>query len=258
MSFFSKGRNILQMNKNTPTAAVLLIGNELLSGRTEDLNLNYIARRLNDVGVHLNECRMVRDDETQIIETLNTLRDMYTYIFTTGGIGPTHDDITTHCVAKAFKVEIERNHTVAEALRIRSNGRATEETYKMADFPMGAHLIPNPESAAPGYYIGNVYVLAGIPKIMQVMLEGVLPLLEHGTPVLSKSVDVMTGESQISAPLAAVQAQFPQVELGSYPFKLSNTHGTSLVVRGTDREKVEQAFAGIHTFLAEMGAEIRD
>ena len=245
------------MNTPTsPTAAVLLIGNELLSGRTEDANLNYIARRLNDVGIKLTESRVVRDDETAVADALNTLRAQYTYVFTTGGIGPTHDDITHQCVAKAFKVALETRDDVVEMINASyDKSRMTKATYNMAQYPVGADTVLTSASSIPVCRMENVFVLAGIPTVMQSMFESILPTLTHGETIYTKSVEVMLGEGKVSAELAKVQQKFPQVEIGSYPFKREDKHGTSLVTRGTNREAVDKAHADITQFLTHLGAE---
>jgi molybdopterin-biosynthesis enzyme MoeA-like protein len=241
----------------TPTAAALIIGNELLSGRTQDANLNQIARRLNDVGIALREARFVRDEEAEIGRALNALREEYTYVFTTGGIGPTHDDITAASVAKAFGVPVLRNEEVVSMLKKTRGASITEAALTMADYPEGARLLPMQEGVPPGFYLGNVFVLAGVPHIMQVMLEGAVPLLQQGENFYTRSVDVIMGESQISQRFQAVQAQHPGLELGSYPFRAGSRYGTSLVVRGTDREDVDMAFQKVKGFLADIGAETR-
>ncbi|MDD9911511.1 MAG: competence/damage-inducible protein A [Alphaproteobacteria bacterium] len=239
-----------------PTAAALIIGNELLSGRTADANLNVIARRLSDVGVHLQEARFVRDDDAEIVETLNQLREKYTYVFTTGGIGPTHDDITAACVAKAFGVSLVRDDDTVRMLKGRGKP-TTEATFKMADFPEGAELIRLPDGIPPAFYIGNVFALAGIPNVMRMMLEGAIPLLQQGEEIHTLSVDALVPENKISASFGVVQEQFPDVELGSYPFKTADKYGTSLVVRGTNRKKVETAFGQVQKFLQEIEAPTR-
>jgi molybdopterin-biosynthesis enzyme MoeA-like protein len=242
---------------STPTAAALIIGNELLSGRTQDANLNQLARRLSDVGIALREARFVRDEEAEIVSALNALRAGYTYVFTTGGIGPTHDDITAASVAKAFGVPVLRNEEVANMLKRTRGANMTDATLTMADYPEGVRLLPLQDGVPPGFYLGNVFVMAGVPHIMQVMLEGALPLLEQGENFHTRSVDVIMGEGQISQRFQAVQAQYPGLELGSYPFRAGSRYGTSLVVRGTNREAVEAAFHKVEGFLADMGAETR-
>lgn len=240
-----------------PTAAVLLIGNELLSGRTPDANLNYIARRMTDIGVKLTECRVILDNVDTIANTVNDLRKKYTYVFTTGGIGPTHDDITIESIAKAFNVPVERNEHVVDIFKTHFGDRATPATFKMADFPQGAELIHNTATIAPGCKIENVFIMAGIPNIMQAMLETIIPTLTQGDTIYTHSVDVLVGESRVSAQLEDVQNKFPTVDIGSYPFKDGERHGTSLVTRGTNRDDVESSFAAINAFLDDIGAEKR-
>ena len=241
----------------SPTAAVIIIGNEILSGRTADVNLNAIARRLMDVGVQLKEARFVRDEKDAIITTVNALRVGHDYVFTTGGIGPTHDDITVESVAEAFSVPVSSNAKVADMLKRTRGSKFNNATLKMALYPEGAQLIPTPEPAPPGFCMGNVYVLAGVPSIMQDMLEGVIPLLDQGAEIHSESVDVLLGESQISEPLAEVQTHFQDVEIGSYPFRAGEKYGTSLVVRGVSRKSVDSAFAHVKSFLEKMNAPVR-
>lgn len=248
------------MNRDSsPTAGVLIIGNEILSGRTQDVNLNAIARRLEDIGVDLNEARVVPDDAEAIIAALNALRQQHTYVFTTGGIGPTHDDITTACVAQAFQVPVERNQTVLEMLKRTRADNFREATAKMADYPASddVQLIRAPDGVPPGYRIGNVFVLAGVPSIMQTMLEAVLPLLAQGDPVHSKSVDVMMGESMVADMLRNVQDKFPKLDIGSYPFRTDNVVGTSVVTRGTDADAVNTAHDLILQGLEQIGAVVR-
>ncbi len=244
---------------STPTAAMVVIGNENLSGRTPDANVNHLARRLSDMGIQLTEVRMVRDVESEIVIAVNALRQANTYVFTTGGIGPTHDDITAKSVARAFGVELYKNKDVVENLtRVIGPEKVTEATFKMALFPLGAELIDNPVSAAPGFRMENVYVMAGIPKIMQAMLDAVLPSLKRGEEIYSKSVDIYAGESRISEGFETIQNRYPRIELGSYPFRHGDKHGTSLVVRGTDKGQVEEAFSDIHHLIDEIGAVIRE
>ena len=236
-----------------PTIAVLLIGNELLSGRTADANLNYIARRLTDEGLRLMEARVVRDDPAAIVAALKALSKAYDFVFTTGGIGPTHDDITVSCVAQAFGVGISRNSKVEAALQQALGSRATPATFKMADYPDGARLIPNGATPASGFMLENVIVMAGIPRIMQAMFEAALPLLPKGAQTFSLSLDTTLIESQISLKFEDIQRLYPQVELGSYPFTQEDRRGTSLVVRGTDRAQVDAAFEAVQTMVADLG-----
>lgn len=245
---------------SSPTAAVLLIGNELLSGRTADANLNYLARRMTDIGIKLQECRVIRDDVQTIADTVNTLRKTHTYVFTTGGIGPTHDDITMESIAKAFGVNVERYDEVAEAFtkHYAALGKpTTAATFKMADFPAGAELIHNSATHAPGAKMENVYIFAGIPKIMQAMLEAVIPTLTQGDTIYTHSIDVYLSESQAASALEDVQNQFPALDIGSYPFKDGERYGTSLVTRGTNQKDVDTSYAAIQSFVDNLGAEVR-
>lgn len=245
------------MTSDTPTCAVLIIGNEILSGRTADANLGYIARRCDEIGLHLAESRIVRDVEEDIIAAINALRARYTYVFTTGGIGPTHDDITIESIAKAFGVPVERNEQVAAELTARYADRMTPAVLKMADFPNGARLIANAVTYAPGCAVGNVFVFAGIPRIMQSMFEATVPLLRVGKPMHSRSIDAYISESTLSIPFEQIQAENPQVELGSYPFRTGERSGTSLVCRGRDARQVEKAFSSVEMMLDTLGAEKR-
>ena len=238
-----------------PTCAVVLIGNELLSGRTEDANMNHIARRMADIGIRFLECRVIPDDKDVIVATLRELKEKYTYVFTTGGIGPTHDDITVECVAHLFQVPVERNAATVKAFEAYYKERMNEGVLKMADFPKGAELIANSLSIAPGFRFENVYCMAGVPKIMRVMLEGIIPSLRKGSEVFSKSVDVYAGESVISAEFERVQKQFSDVEMGSYPFAFEGKGCTSLVLRSDNTASLQQAYQNVISFLGHLGVE---
>jgi molybdenum cofactor synthesis domain-containing protein len=240
------------------TAALCIIGNEILSGRTQDKNLAYIGGRLNALGIRLAEVRVVRDDEAAIVEAVRALSERYTYVFTSGGIGPTHDDITTACIAKAFGAEVERN---AEAMRRLTAHYANtgiefnEARRKMADIPVGAELIDNPVSAAPGFIIGNVHVLPGVPRIMQAMFEGLAGRLTGGAPVLSHTVACTIGEGTVAAGLGEIQARYPDVEIGSYPYFRAGQFGTSLVLRATDADRLAAAADEVRALVRSLGAE---
>lgn len=228
-----------------PTAAIIIIGNEILSGRTLDINTQYIAQKLSTVGIDLCETRTIPDRHDFIVDTIKPLKEKYTYIFTTGGIGPTHDDITSRAIADLFKVPLELNpdaykiiHDFYASLKHELN----EARIKMAYIPKGGRLIENPISGAPGFVIGNVYVMAGIPGIMQAMLGQILPTLNHGHPIQSKTIDLSIGESIIAKDLAVLQNKYPEIEMGSYPFKINDKHGTSLVLRSVDTTKLEEAY----------------
>lgn len=239
------------------TAAVLIIGNEILSGRTGDANLRHIATQLAALGVRLCEARVVRDDEAAIVAAVNALRAAYDYVFTTGGIGPTHDDITSAAVAKAFGVKLERNPAAEQRLlRHYRPEDLNPARLRMADLPVGATLIDNPISQAPGIRVGNVFVLAGVPRIMQAMFDALRPLLEGGAPLLSHALGLYVAEGVIAAGLGAVQARHDDVEIGSYPFYRRDRLGTVIVARGTDRAVLAAAIAEVRSLAESLGAEI--
>jgi molybdenum cofactor synthesis domain-containing protein len=221
-------------------AALIIIGNEILSGRTKDKNLAYLAEWLNEIGIQLYEVRVIRDDENEIIDCVNLLRRKYNYVFTTGGIGPTHDDITTESIAKAFNVKLETN---PEALKILQSyykeGELNEARLKMTLLPKGAELVENPVTKAPGFKMENVFVMAGIPSIMQGMLEGAKIFLKIGNKMTSKSIDVFMPESYVAEELSKIQDNYPEVEIGSYPFNKEGQFGTSLVMRSANLNTLE-------------------
>lgn len=240
------------------TAAMLIIGNEILSGRTKDKNVGFIAEELTAMGIRLSEVRVVRDDEAAIIEAVTTLSDRYTYVFTSGGIGPTHDDITTACIAKAFGAEVERNTEAMRRLTAHYAGSGVdfnEARRKMADIPVGAGLIDNPVSAAPGFVLNNVYVMAGVPRIMQAMFQGLKGDLVGGAVVLSRTVACTVGEGTVAGGLGAIQAAFPDLEIGSYPYFRAGAFGTSLVLRGTDAVQLDAAADRVRELVRSLGGE---
>lgn len=226
----------------TPTAALLIIGNEILSGRTQDANLNAVAKKLGTVGIALREVRVVPDIQDEIVTALNALRARYTYVFTTGGIGPTHDDITVDAVAAAFGVEVVE-HPEATALLLAHYGadKLTPARLRMARLPQGASLIANPISKAPGIHIDNVFVLAGVPEIMRGMMDGIVATLQHGPAMHSLTVSGFVAESVIAEELGAIAARFAMLDIGSYPWARDGRFGTALVARGTDADAVKQA-----------------
>jgi molybdenum cofactor synthesis domain-containing protein len=226
----------------TPTAAVLVIGNEILSGRTQDSNLNTIAKKLTSVGIRLAEARVVPDIESEIVEALNTLRARYTYVITTGGIGPTHDDITADSIGKAFGLPvIDHPEAQAKLRAYYTEAKINAARMRMARVPEGATLVENPVSAAPGFCIGNVYVLAGVPAIMQAMLDNVVAGLKHGPAIHSVSVSGYVTESRIAEELTAIALRYPELDIGSYPWVRDTRYGTALVTRGTDAARVNAA-----------------
>ncbi|MFS8038720.1 competence/damage-inducible protein A [Xanthobacter sp. AM11] len=226
------------------TAALVVIGDEVLSGRTKDKNIGHIAERLTEVGIDLREVRIVADVEADIVAAIDGLRHRYTYVFTTGGIGPTHDDITADSVAKAFGVSIDVDPRArAMLLEYIAEKDLNEARLRMARIPAGASLVVNSVSRAPGFRIGNVIVMAGVPRIMQAMLEAVLPELEKGRPMLSRTVLADAREGDIAAPLADIARAFPEAMIGSYPFRdeADGRFKTNLVVRARDPQLLAAA-----------------
>ncbi|QQP88278.1 competence/damage-inducible protein A [Skermanella sp. TT6] len=238
------------------TAALLIIGNEILSGRTKDANLPFLAEKLNEVGIRLREARVVPDLEGEIIDAVNALRARYTYVFTTGGIGPTHDDITAECIAKAFGVALERNAEAVARLQAHyKTDQINEARLRMANIPAGGILIDNPVSKAPGFQIGNVFVLAGVPMIMQGMVENLLPRLRGGARMLARTVSCGLPEGTLAEGLEAVQKRFPEIEIGSYPYLRNKEYGVSLVLHGTDEAMLEQATEAVASLVRDLGGE---
>ncbi|PKU21652.1 competence/damage-inducible protein A [Telmatospirillum siberiense] len=241
------------------TAALVIIGNEVLSGRTQDANLQYIALGLNEAGVRLKEVRVVADDEAAIIKTVNELRAANTYVFTTGGIGPTHDDITAECIAKAFGVALKRDPRAVECLlRQIKPENLNEARLRMANIPDGGELIDNPVSHAPGFRVDNVFVMAGVPKIMQAMFDGIRGSLKGGAKMVSKSVTIHAGEGVIADGLRQLQERRPDVEIGSYPFNREGRYGTVIVTRGTDPAVVERVSHEVALMAQGLGAGIEE
>jgi len=241
-------------------AALLVIGDEILSGRTKDKNIGYVAEYLTNIGIDLKEVRVVPDEEPEIVAALNALRARYDYVFTTGGIGPTHDDITADAVAKAFGVPIDYDPRVVEILRARlaqTGGVMNEARMRMARLPAGAELVLNKISAAPGFRIGNVIVMAGIPQVMQAMLEYVTPQLKTGAKMLSETVRADCREGDIGTELGAVAAAHPGVVIGSYPFmdekRAANAH---VVMRSRDSQKLAAAKAAVEAMPARVQAQL--
>lgn len=237
-----------------PTAAMLVIGDEILSGRTRDANSHHLAGELTRHGIRLMEIRMVADEEADIIAALNALRDRWDHVFTSGGIGPTHDDITADAVARAFGVSIDVRDDARALLAAhyqRSGQELNAARLRMARIPEGATLIDNPVSVAPGFTIGNVHVMAGVPNIFQAMVASVLPTLTGGAPFLSQSLSVMRGEGEIAEGFAALAAEYPDLSLGSYPFQRNGAYGTSLVIRGTDAGQLEAAMKKLTALFGE-------
>lgn len=240
------------------TACLIIIGNEILSGRTQDRNLAHLAIKLNEVGVRLIETRVIPDIEATIIATINECRKKFDYIFTTGGIGPTHDDITSASIAKAFGVKLIRHPEAESALRAHYKGPdlINEARLKMADVPEGAELIPNPVSAAPGFRIGNVFVMAGVPAIMQSMLATILPKLKGGKSMQSLSLTTDLREGTIADGLTNIQNTYPDVEIGSYPHFAKGELSTTLVFSSPDEIRNRAAYADTEALIKSLGGAI--
>jgi molybdenum cofactor synthesis domain-containing protein len=242
------------------TAAVLVIGDEILSGRTKDKNIGYIADYMTALGIDLKEVRIVSDDEDAIVAALNALRGGYDYVFTTGGIGPTHDDITADCVAKAFGVELEFHPEAVEIMKERvakMGGELNEARMRMTRIPKGGALIYNKVSGAPGFWIGNVIVMAGVPSVMQAMVDEVAPKLKTGVKMLSESVRADAKEGDVGTELGVVAKAHPDVMIGSYPF-MDEKGGpnTNIVVRARDAGKLAAAKAEVEAMLVKVKATL--
>jgi molybdenum cofactor synthesis domain-containing protein len=238
------------------TAALLVIGNEILSGRTKDKNIGHIARVMTEIGIDLKEVRVVVDEEAAIVDALNELRSRYTYVFTTGGIGPTHDDITADSVAQAFGVPLEVHPRAVELLQARI-GELNEARMRMARVPRGAALVENRVSAAPGFWIDNVIVMAGVPSIMQAMLDAVVPRLRTGVRLIAETVRADLREGDIGSELAAIAKDYPDVMIGSYPF-MDEVRGpnTDVVLRARDPEKLAAAKTEVERMIARVQAAL--
>ena len=238
------------------TAALLIIGNEILSGRTKDANLPYVADRLNDLGIRLREARVVPDVCDEIVEAVNALRGRYDYVFTTGGIGPTHDDITAECVARAFGRKLIQNPEARRRMEARYQEMGVElneARLRMANTPEGAVLIENPVSGAPGFQVANVFVMAGVPKIMQAMFESLRERLVGGAPLLSRSITCSLPEGALAGGLAAIQQRHPEVDIGSYPSYASSGFGVAVVLRHTDAAALDAAVEKVEALIRELG-----
>jgi molybdenum cofactor synthesis domain-containing protein len=237
------------------TAGLLVIGDEILSGRTKDKNIGFIAEYLTNIGIDLKEVRVVADDEADIIAALDALRARYTYVFTTGGIGPTHDDITADAVAKAFGVGIDHHPDVVARFkeRFQNPGELNEARLRMARIPDGADLIQSATILAPGFKLGNVIVMAGVPSIMQAMMDIISPKLKSGVKMLSDSVRANAREGDIGGPLRAIAAAHPDTIIGSYPFRDEDKKpNTNLVVRSRDADKLNAAMEAVKDMLKQL------
>ena len=237
-----------------PTAAMLVIGDEILSGRTRDANMPYLACELTRAGIDLREVRVISDDPEAIVAAVRALSAAHDVVFTSGGIGPTHDDITAENVARAFGRAISVRKDARAVLAAHYAARdmeLNEARLRMARIPEGATLIDNPVSAAPGFTIENVHVMAGVPQIFQAMVASVLPTITGGAPLLSQSLDVDRGEGDIAGPLTDLAARYPDLSFGSYPFIRNGAYGVNVVVRGQDGARVDAAMADLSQMLVE-------
>lgn len=235
-----------------PTAAMLVIGDEILSGRTRDANMHHLAGQLTEAGITLAEVRVVSDDHDAIVRALNDLRDTWDTVFTSGGIGPTHDDITADAVADAFDAHIDVRDDARALLAAhyaRTGAELNAARLRMARIPEGATLIENPVSIAPGFSIGNVHVMAGVPSVFQAMVATVLPTLTGGEPMLSTSTRIDRGEGDIAGPLGILAQDYADLSVGSYPFQKDGKFGSNIVIRGQDRARLEEATARLATLL---------
>ena len=244
-------------NKKEISAGIIIIGNEVLSGRTKDINTSTLAKWLNKLGIEVKEVRIVPDDEIAIIHTVNFLRERFNYIFTTGGIGPTHDDITAESISKAFKLDYGFHKEAFSILeKYYKPGEFNEGRQKMAKMPTTAKLILNPTSGAPGFYVQNVFCLPGVPSILQSMIGGLNNILTGGDPILNKTINLRTVESEIAKSITEIQKNNIDVEIGSYPFFRAGKLGVSIVVRSSNKEKIDVCEAEILQFVKSKGIEI--
>ena len=244
-------------NKKEIIAAIIIIGNEVLSGRTKDLNTSTLSIWLNSIGIIVQEVRVIPDNEKTIIDTVNELRNKFDYIFTTGGIGPTHDDITAESISKAFNLEYGFHKEAFSILeKYYEAGEFNEGRQKMAKMPINAKLILNPSSGAPGFYVENVFCLPGVPSILKAMIGGISNILVGGDPILSKTINLRTYESEIAKSLTNVQNNNKDVEIGSYPFFRQGKLGVSIVLRSIDQNKIDNSSSQILEFVKEKNIEV--
>jgi len=239
---------------SNPTAAMLVIGDEILSGRTRDANMHHLAGQLTEAGIDLREVRVVSDDAPAIISAVKALSAAYDTVFTSGGIGPTHDDITADCIAAAFDDHIDVRDDARALLAAhyaKTGSELNEARLRMARIPDSATLIDNPVSVAPGFTVQNVHVMAGVPSVFQAMVATVLPTLTGGAPLMSRTLRIDRGEGDIAGPLGALAAEFSDLSIGSYPFQKDGKFGANIVMRGTDEARLETALSQLEALFAE-------
>ena len=239
---------------SNPTAAMLVIGDEILSGRTRDANMHHLAGQLTEAGIDLREVRVVSDDAPAIISAVKALSAAYDTVFTSGGIGPTHDDITADCIAAAFDDHIDVRDDARALLAAhyaKTGSKLNEARLRMARIPDRATLIDNPVSVAPGFTVQNVHVMAGVPSVFQAMVATVLPTLTGGAPLMSRTLRIDRGEGDIAGPLGALAAEFSDLSIGSYPFQKDGKFGANIVLRGTDEARLETALSQLEALFAE-------
>ena len=247
------------MNKDNKKAkaSIIIIGNEILSGRTQDENVIFLSKWLNDLGIRVEEARVIEDKEEAIVNCINEVRKKFKYVFTTGGIGPTHDDITSRSIAKAFNVPYEYNKEAYNTLeKYYKPGEFSDGRKKMAKMPYTASLIDNPSSGAPGFIVENVYCLPGVPSILKSMVNGLKNKISGGKKILSKTISASTAESEIAKPLEEIQNKFVNVEIGSYPFFRLGKAGVSIVIRSTESDQIEDCARQIQSFIQQKKIQI--
>jgi len=247
----------MKKNYTTPNAAIIVIGNEILSGRTQDVNVSFLSKWLNEAGVKVTEVRIIEDNEKSIVKNIKDLKSKFKYIFTTGGIGPTHDDITSKSIAKAFNVKYDFHKEAYEILeKYYTPEKFNEGRKKMAKIPDGAKLIYNPSSGAPGFIVNNVFCLPGVPSILESMVHGLKDKIIGGSKILSQTITIQTVESEIAQPLEDVQKQFKNVEIGSYPFFRLGKIGVSIVIRSTKKNEIDECNKQIVSFIKKKKIKI--
>ena len=247
------------MNKKSISASIIIIGNEILSGRTQDINTQTLSTWLNSIGISVSEVRVIPDNEQMIIDTVNTLRKKYDYIFTTGGIGPTHDDITASSISKAFKKEYKVHKQAYKILEsYYKPGEFNEGRQKMVWMPENAELILNPTSGAPGFHVENVFCLPGVPSILKSMIGSLRNKIVGGKPILSHTISLRTVESEIASSLSKIQENNKDIEIGSYPFFQAGKLGVSIVLRSEDQSKINNCNSQILDFVKEKNIEVVD